>query len=77
MHVADQFIQQKPHNKGVPLMGPGRRYEKNAAGFVLFFIFVVVMALASSCQRSTRAEVSANTGQLDAVELLDESSFFH
>lgn len=57
-------------------MGPGRRYEKNAAGFVLFFIFVVVMALASSCQRSTRADVSANTGQINNIELLDESDIF-
>lgn len=54
-------------------MGPGRRYEKNAAGFVLFFIFVVVMALASSCQRSTRADVSANTGQ---IELLEDTDLF-
>lgn len=57
-------------------MGPGRRYEKNAAGFVIFFIFVVVMALASSCQRSTRAEGSANTGQLDTVEFFDETALF-
>ncbi len=57
-------------------MGPGRRYEKNAAGFVLFFIFVVVMALASSCQRNTRADVSMNTGQLDKIEFLDESDMF-
>ncbi|QQR60092.1 MAG: hypothetical protein IPG59_11600 [Candidatus Melainabacteria bacterium] len=49
-------------------MGPGRRYEKNAAGFVLFFIFVVVMALASSCQRSTRADVSTNAGQLESMD---------
>ena len=57
-------------------MGPGRRYEKNAAGFVIFFVFIVVMALASSCQRSSRADVSTNTGSVEAIELLDETDMF-
>lgn len=57
-------------------MGPGRRYEKNAAGFVIFFVFIVVVALASSCQRSSRADVSTNTGTVEAIELLDETDMF-
>lgn len=52
-------------------MGPGRRYEKNAAGFVIFFIFVVVVALASACQRNSRADESRIVGQIESVEHLD------
>ncbi len=58
-------------------MGPGRRHQKFASGFVLFFVFFVFVALASSCQRSTRADVSATSGgQILNIELVDDELDF-
>lgn len=48
-------------------MGPGRKYEKNAAGFVIFFIFIVVVALASACQRSSRADEGRVVEQIEVM----------
>lgn len=31
-------------------MGPGRSHERFAAGFVAFFVFILVVAALSSCQ---------------------------
>ncbi|MBX9696073.1 MAG: hypothetical protein K2Z81_27040 [Cyanobacteria bacterium] len=58
-------------------MGPGRRYEKNAAGFVLFFSFVVVVALASSCQRSGRAEVVSDDREQVSIQAFDLHDLMH
>lgn len=57
-------------------MGPGRRHQKFASGFVLFFVFIVFVALASSCQRSTRADVSATSGPIENIELVDDEFDF-